>query len=185
GSLEFHTWNSRLPDLREPDVAVFDLDPGEQASFGDVRRTALKLHAVHQDLGLRSYAKTSGRTGMHVYVPLAPGHSFGQVRSWVRVLADRLAAADPDLIAVAHGRTHQGRQVTIDHAQNSIGRNTAAPYTVRAVPGAPVSAPVTWDEVEAGRLHPADLTLRTMRARIANVGDLFAPVLLGGQHLPG
>lgn len=185
GSIEFHTWSSRLPDLSEPDVAVFDLDPGDQAGFDDVRRAALLLREALERLELRGYPKTSGKHGLHIYVPLAPGQTFERVREWVKGLTEQLANAHPELIAVAHRGTHAGRRVTIDHAQNSIGRNTATPYTARAVPGAPVSAPLSWDEVEAGRPRPGDLSLRTMRARIAKIGDIFAPVLHGGQQLPG
>jgi len=185
GAIELHLWGAHLPDLAAPDMAIFDLDPGEQASFADVLTAARALHAELERLGLRSYAKTSGGEGLHVFLPLAPGHTFEAVRDWVRTLAEQLAEAHPALFAVAHGSTHRGKLVTVDHAQNSVGRNTAAPYTVRALPGAPVSTPLTWDEVEAGRVRPADLTLTTVPARLAKLGDLFAPVLAGGQRLPG
>lgn len=96
-----------------------------------------------------------------------------------------LAATYPELIAVAHGATHRGGEVTIDHAQNSIGRNTAAPYTLRAHPGAPISTPLSWDEVEDGRVHPSELTLRVVPNRLRQqMGDLFAPVLQRDQYLP-
>jgi bifunctional non-homologous end joining protein LigD len=99
-------------------------------------------------------------------------------------VAERLAAARPDLIATQGGATHRGSRITVDYAQNSIGRNTAAPYTVRARPGAPVSTPVTWDEVRAGRIDPAEFNLRTVPARVAKVGDLFRAALGPGQALP-
>jgi bifunctional non-homologous end joining protein LigD len=184
GAIEFHLWGSRLPNLAEPDQAIFDLDPGDQATFADVLQAALRLRAALERLGLRGYPKTSGGRGLHVYLPLAPGHTFDAVRAWVKTLAARLAAEHPELIAVARGATHRGHQVTIDHAQNSIGRNTAAPYTVRALPRAPVSAPLTWEEIAAGEPRPADLTLATVPARVRARGDLFAPVLQGGQRLP-
>jgi bifunctional non-homologous end joining protein LigD len=184
GAIEFHLWSVRAPRLAEPDLAVFDLDPGDEASFADVLAAACLLRAVLERLGLRSYPKTSGGQGLHVWLPLAPGHTFQVVRDWVRSTAEKLAEAHPDLFAVAHGSTHRGRQVTIDHAQNSTGRNTAAPYTARALPGAPVSTPLTWDEVEAGRIRPSDFALKTVPERVERLGDLFAPVLTGGQHLP-
>jgi bifunctional non-homologous end joining protein LigD len=187
GCIEFHPWASRLPDLSQPDQAIFDLDPGGDATFADVLVAALRLRDALQRLGLRGYAKTSGGRGLHVYLPVAPGpgHTFAGVRAWVRTLAQQLAAASPDLIAVAHhGPTHCGRLVTIDYAQNSIGRNTAAPYILRAQPHAPVSAPLSWEEVEAGRLRPADLTIRIVSDRVRRLGDLFAPVLQADQHLP-
>lgn len=184
GAIELHPWMSRLPNLDEPDQAVFDLDPGDQADFGLVLRAAWRLHEELERLGLRAYPKTSGGRGLHVYLPLAAGHAFATVRAWVREIAERLTATDPELFALAHGSTHRGRQVTIDAAQNSMGRNTAAPYTVRAVRGATVSTPLTWEEVRQGAVRPTDFTLRTIRARLDRVGDLFAPVLEDGQRLP-
>jgi bifunctional non-homologous end joining protein LigD len=184
GSIEFHLWGSRLPNLAQPDQVIFDLDPGDEATFANILQAALRLGEALERLGLRGYPKTSGGRGLHVHLPLAPGYTFDAVRTWVKSLAEQLAATYPELIAVAHGATHRGRQVTIDHAQNSIGRNTAAPYTLRAHPSAPVSTPLTWDEVEAGQLHPSDLTLRVIHDRLQQKGDLFAPVLQADQHLP-
>ena len=184
GAIEMHLWGAHLPDLSEPDMAIFDLDPGDEASFADVLAAARILHAALDERGLRSYPKTSGGDGLHVFLPLAPGHTFEAVRDWVKDLAEHLAEVHPTLFAVAHGSTHRGKLVTVDHAQNSVGRNTAAPYTVRALPEAPVSTPLTWDEVEKGKLKPADFTLKSVPKRIKRLGDLFAPVLEGGQHLP-
>jgi bifunctional non-homologous end joining protein LigD len=185
GSIEFHLWSSRLPKLDEPDQAVFDLDPGDEASFAGVLQTAIHLREELERQGLRGYAKTSGRQGVHIHVPLAPGHPYPAVRAWVKAVAERLEEANPRLIAVARGATHEGNKVTIDYAQNSVARTMAAPYTVRAAPKAPVAAPVTWEEVAAGRIRPTDFTLRTMPGRLREVGDLFAPVLRGDQRLPG
>lgn len=184
GAVELHLWTARLPDLAVPDMAVFDLDPGDEASFADVLQAAGLLHEQLDHLGLRAYPKTTGGDGLHVHLPLAPGHTFEAVRDWVRTQAEALAAEHPQLFAVAHGSTHRGTHVTVDHAQNSVGRNTAAPYTVRGRPGAPVSTPLTWDEVAAGALQPSDFTLRSVPKRLKKLGDLFAPVLKGGQRLP-
>ena len=147
-------------------------------------RAAIILCERLDELGLKSYPKTSGGDGLHVFLPLAPGHTFERVRDWVRDLAEKLEAEHPNLIAVSHGPTHRGPRVTIDHAQNSVGRNTAAPYTARARPGAPVSTPLTWKEVADGKLRPPDFTLKTVPKRVKKLGDLFAPVLAGGQRLP-
>lgn len=186
GSIELHLWAARLPDLARPDQAIFDLDPGEAATFADVCQAALRLREALEREGLRSYAKTSGGQGLHVYVPLAAGHTFEQVRAWVKAIAERLAAASPGSIAVAHGPTHRGGQVTVDHAQNSVGRNTAAPYTVRARRSGPtVSTPLRWEEIEAGGVDPAALTPRAVLERVQRLGDLFAPVASDGQRLPG
>ena len=184
GAIEMHLWTSRTDDLQHPDQVAFDLDPGEQTTFKDVLRVALALHDVLGDIGLSCYPKTSGGNGLHVYLPLTPVHSFEQVREWAKSVAAEMAAKQPDLVAVAHGATHEGKRVTFDYAQNSIGRNTAAPYTLRARPGAPVSTPLTWDEVKQGKLKPSDFTLSTVPGRVDESGDLFAPVLRGKQELP-
>ncbi len=184
GSIEFHCWSCQAPRLNEPDQAVFDLDPGDQATFPDVLQAALRLREALERMGLRGYPKTSGRRGIHVHLPLAPGHQFDEVRSWVKRVAEDLAASHPRLIDVAHGGTHQGSRITVDYAQNSIARTMAAPYTVRAASGAPVAAPLDWDEVAAARIRPTDLNLRTMPGRVQRVGDLFAPLLHQKQQLP-
>jgi bifunctional non-homologous end joining protein LigD len=183
GAIELHLWGARLPDLGVPDMAIFDLDPGDKASFADVLKAARILLDRLDGQKLCAYPKTTGGDGIHVFVPLAAGHTFEQVRDWVREQAEALADKHPGLFAVARGSTHRGTHVTVDHAQNSIGRNTAAPYTVRGRPGAPVSTPVTRDEIEAGTIRPSDFTLRTVPERLDRLGDLFAPVLKGGQRL--
>jgi bifunctional non-homologous end joining protein LigD len=184
GTIEFHLWTARAPDLTRPDQVVFDLDPGEGATFAQALEAALLLHETLTDLGVHGCAKTSGGRGMQAAFALTPGPSYADVRGWVKSVAERLAAARPDLIATQGGATHRGSRVTVDYAQNSIGRNTAAPYTVRSRPGAPVSTPVSWDEVRAGRIDPAEFNLRTVPARVAKVGDLFRAALGPGQALP-
>jgi bifunctional non-homologous end joining protein LigD len=184
GAIEFHTWMSCLPNLTEPDFAVFDLDPGEQVSFKEILRAARFLRDLLTKIGLTAYPKTSGRQGLHVLVPLAPGHSFECVRTWVKSTAEQLAAEHENLIAVAHGGTHRGHHVTIDYAQNSITRNLAAPYTLRAAPGAPVSAPLSWQEIEQAKMTPAQITINTMPARLQQKSDLFASIMEDRQKLP-
>ena len=177
GAVEFHLWASRAGHLAEPDWAIFDLDPGQRAPFERVLHAAGVLRERLEAVGWRGVPKTSGRRGVHVYVPLAPGHTFDAVRARVRAISDGLCADRPELFAPAHGSTHRGDRVTIDAAQNSIGHNTAAPYTVRALPGAPVSTPLSWEEVERAEVRPGDFTLRTVPDRVREVGDLFASVL--------
>jgi bifunctional non-homologous end joining protein LigD len=184
GAIEFHPWAAKAPDLAVPDQAILDLDPGDEAGFDEVLEAAQHLYERLQRMGLQSFPKTSGGRGLHVYLPLEPGYSFANVRGWVKGMAEEMASAFPELVEVAHGATHRGRRVTIDHAQNSIGRNTAAPYTLRALPGAPASTPLTWEEVHEGRIRPLDFTLRTLPERVERVGDLFAPILKTRQRLP-
>ncbi len=184
GTIEFHGWSARTPLLDEPDQAIFDLDPGESATFAGVLQAALLVREALAQDGMEGYPKTSGRRGLHIHVPLARGAGYPEVRAWVKGVAERLEATHGGLVAVARGATHRGEGVTIDYAQNSIARNTASPYTVRATPGAGVAAPLSWPEVADGAVRPGDFTLRTMRERVASHGDLLAPALHGSQHLP-
>ncbi len=185
GAIEFHTWGARQPDLSRPDQAVFDLDPGEAATFAHVLEAATHLHEELKHIGLDGYPKTSGGHGLHVVVPLANGPSFEDVRAWVKRIAERLADRFPTLLAVAHGATHSGGYVTIDYAQNSVGRNTAAPYTLRGRNPKPlVSAPLTWDEVAAGKIQLTEYTPDAVLERVQRLGDLFAPLERQRQILP-
>ncbi len=185
GSIEFHLWSARLPDLTLPDQAIFDLDASAAVPFSAVLEVSLRLREHLEHVGLKSYAKTSGGHGLHVYVPLAVGYTYVRVRDWVKTVAQWLAAAHPERVALAQGSTHRGTHVTIDAAQNSIGRNTAAPYSLRADTTQPrVSTPLSWDEIAAGGFQPADLTPPVVLERVRTHGDLFAPVLSEGQHLP-
>jgi bifunctional non-homologous end joining protein LigD len=184
GAIEFHLWSSHVPDLTQPDMAIFDLDAGETASFHDVREAALWLHDQLEQAGVRGYPKTSGGRGLHIYVPKASGSTFDQVRAWVKAVGEQLATTYPELISIAHGATHRGGRVTIDYEQNSVGRNTAAPYTLRANTAHPtVSTPLTWEELEGDTPRPTDLTPQVVLERVGRLGDLFAPVLQADQHL--
>jgi bifunctional non-homologous end joining protein LigD len=184
GAIEFHLWGSHVPDLTQPDQAIFDLDPGDTMAFHDVREAALRLHDKLEQGRVTGYPKTSGGHGLHVYVPLAAGYTFERLRSWVKAVGQQLATTYPELIALAHGSTHRGGRVTIDYAQNSVGRNTAAPYTLRAsIPQPMVSTPLTWEELDAGTIDPADLTPQVVLERLQRLGDLFAPVLHMDQRI--
>ncbi|HET7037505.1 MAG TPA: hypothetical protein VFI42_17600 [Thermomicrobiaceae bacterium] len=182
--IEFHLWLSRPPALDRPDWAVFDLDPGAETSFEPVLETALRVRAALAAAGLRAWPKTSGGRGLHLFLPLLPEQPFEAVRAWVREVGEQLARAEPTLIAAAGGATHQGRLVTVDFAQNSIARSMAAPYTLRATPQARVSTPLTWAEVEAGRVRPEDFTIQTIPARLAEHGEPWSGITDHPQRLP-
>jgi bifunctional non-homologous end joining protein LigD len=184
GAIELHFWTARLPEIERPDQLVFDLDPGDAAGFDDVLEAARIAGRELDALNLKSVPKTSGGAGLHLFVPIKPEQNYETVRDWSKAFADRLCARHPALISSASGATHRGERVTIDYAQNSVGKNIAAGYTVRARPGAPVSTPLRWDEVDRGELAPRDFTLRTIRERIARLGDLFEDALSASQTLP-
>jgi bifunctional non-homologous end joining protein LigD len=173
GTIEFHMWSAKQDDIEHPVWAVFDLDPGDRADFDTVRRAALVVRELVVADDLEPFVKTSGARGMHVFVPIEPVHKMSDVREWVRGIAQRAADEYPDLIQPGAGETHRGRKVTVDDAQNSVARNTAAPYTLRALQKAPVSTPLTWEEVEAGGFAPDGFTIQTLPKRLDEVGDLW------------
>jgi bifunctional non-homologous end joining protein LigD len=183
-AIELHPWLSRTDAPERPDYVVFDLDVLDAALFPQALDVALRVRRAVEGQGLAAYPKTTGGDGIHVYVPIRRGPDFERTRSWALALAESLAAAEPDLIATESRTTGRESRVLIDYAQNALGKTTVAPYSVRPRPSAPVSMPLTWEEVAAGRIRPGDFTMRTAPARLAERGDLFAPVLHGTAALP-
>ena len=175
-AVEVHLWPSTEHALDRPDWAVLDLDPGADVPFERVLEAALLVRDELARLGLSGLPKTSGGRGVHIFVPIEPADPYDAVRDWVKALAERLSRERPDLVATAGGRTHLPGLVAVDHAQNSLGRNTAAPYTARATAEATVSTPLTWAEVESARVRPGDFTIRNVPARLQGSGDPWASV---------
>lgn len=186
GCIEFHLWSSKMPNYENPDIVIFDLDVSSKASFKKVLEAALCLNKLLNDLNIIGYVKTSGGTGLHVYVPIEAKYSFEYVRNWVKKIGEQLSKRHPNLITTKEnsGATHKSEMIVIDYLQNVISRNTAAPYTVRANSGAPVSAPLSWEEVEKGGFEPKDFNLKNMPDRVAKMGDLFMDVLINKQVIP-
>ena len=183
GCIELHPWLSRTDDPARPDLLLFDLDPGPGSDFAGCLAVANWLHQMLEPMGVHAYAKTSGRHGLHVLVPIARRYTFHQVRQWVRATATSLAASHPDRITLDKSLAARRGRVLIDYAQNGLGKSVVAPYSARATPQATVSAPLTWTEVAEARVRPEDFTLLTMPQRARAMGDLLAP-LSEGQSLP-
>jgi bifunctional non-homologous end joining protein LigD len=181
GCIEIHPFHSREGSLDFPDYAIFDFDPSEGATWDQVVAAARLLEVALRQLGLRGYPKLSGSRGIHVYVPLDPVHTYERVRRFVGEVGRYLAAANPDDITMEWDKSKRGGKVFIDHNRNASGQTVAAPYSVRPRAGAPVSAPVAWSEL--GGLANGDVTIANVWDRIARHGDLFAPVIAGGQTL--
>jgi bifunctional non-homologous end joining protein LigD len=182
--IEMHPWLSRIDAPQEPDFVVFDLDVLDVERFPLALEVALLLRAAVEAQGLRAYPKTTGGDGAHVYVPIARGPSFEQTRAWALEVAEELRRAHPELLTTESHIAGREDLVLIDYAQNALGKTTVAPYSARPRPGAPVSMPLDWQEVADARVRPSDFTIRTAPARLAERGDLFAPVLAGKAALP-
>jgi len=185
GGIEFHLWSSKMPNYSYPDIAIFDFDANKDTDFDAVLQAAFYLNELLNSMNLKGYPKTSGGSGLHVYVPIIAEYSFKLVREWVKNMSDQLANKYPDLITIQkeRGKTHVGDKITIDYLQNVISRNTAAPYTVRAYANAPVSTPLTWEEVRKGGFLPKDFNMMSVPKRVEKLGDLFSEVLTYKQHL--
>jgi bifunctional non-homologous end joining protein LigD len=168
-----HVWSTRAPDLYHPDICVFDLDPSVDDS-DMLRSAALGLRDFLQELGLPSWIKTSGSKGFHIAVPLDGKSNMGEVSGFAHHVGAMLVKLAPDHLTQEFSKADRGRRILIDTGRNGYSATWAAPYAVRARPGAPVSAPCTWDEVERGEIGPRSVTLRLMSDRVAKVGDLWA-----------
>ncbi|MHB1593359.1 MAG: non-homologous end-joining DNA ligase [Streptosporangiaceae bacterium] len=172
GCIEIHEFLSRADRLDQPDQFVLDLDPPGLEQFNDARRAALLARDLLEgDLGLPTYPRTTGGTGLHVHVPLAAGPDFDTVRAFARRVASVLAARDPDLITVEQRKASRGGRVYADIMRNAYAQTVVAPYSVRARPGAPVSVPLHWDEVGDPRLDPGRFSLAAMSRRLADTED--------------
>jgi DNA ligase D len=173
GCIELHTWHSRIHDIERPDYLLIDLDPTTDGQWPHVREIAMVVREVMDELGLASYPKTSGATGLHVLAPIRPELAFPEVRRLAKALAQEveLRIGDQD-VATTTWRVADRRGVFVDYGQNARDRTIATAYSVRPTPDARVSAPLAWDEVPA--VEPETFTLETMRARLDAVGDLTA-----------
>ena len=168
-----HVWTSRAPDLYHPDVCVFDLDPSNK-DLGVLRDAALRLRDVLEELGLPSWVKTSGSKGYHIVVPLDGKMETGAVAGFAHAVGTLLVIRDPKHLTQEFHKKDRGNRILVDTGRNGYSATFAAAYAVRAKPGAPVSAPCTWEEIERAEVEPQSFTVRNMAARIEAVGDLWA-----------
>jgi len=178
GTIPLHLWASRLGSLERPDWLVLDLDP-KGAPFTDVVKVARALHRILDDLELPSYPKTSGATGLHILIPLGSRYTYDEVRTFARLLAVLGVEAEPEISTIARPLRSRGGKVYIDFGQNGHGQTIVGPFSLRPLPGAPASCPLTWGEVTA-RLDPARFTMITVPKRFDKMADPLAPVLTGG-----
>jgi len=170
GCIELHTWHSRVPEIELPDYLLIDLDPTSDGQWPQVLRIAVVVREVMEELGLASYPKTSGATGLHVLAPIRPELPFPEVRRFAKALAQEVERRVGDqTVATTTWRVADRVGVFVDYGQNARDRTIASAYSVRPTPDARVSAPLLWKEV--ARSDPARFTLKTMRKRIAKVGD--------------
>jgi bifunctional non-homologous end joining protein LigD len=181
GSIDLHPWMSRVESQDSPDWSVIDLDPKE-APFSDVIRIAREVGRLLRGIGLKPYLKTSGSSGLHVFVGLAPGYTYQHSELFAESVARIVARELSEIATVERSLAERGGKVYIDFGQNRKGQTIVPPYVVRPVRGATVSTPLAWDELE-GDLHPSHFTLQNVPERLERLGDLFRAVLSEPQDL--
>ena len=170
GCIELHTWHSRVPEIEKPDYLLIDLDPSADGQWPYVREIALVVREVMDELGLASFPKTSGATGLHILSPIKPELPFPEVRRFAKALAEEVERRVGDQnVATTTWRVADRKGVFVDFGQNSRDKTIACAYSIRPVPDARVSAPLAWEEVPD--VDPAAFTVRTMPERVARAGD--------------
>jgi bifunctional non-homologous end joining protein LigD len=184
GALEWHAWTSRTDQPHLPSYALIDIDPGPATSWDDVLALT-RLHRVAlQHLSVAGQPKLTGRRGIQIWIPIARGPSFDDTRDWTKQLSRAVGAAVPELVSWQWNVRDRGGLARLDYTQNVINKTLVAPYSPRAVAGAPVSAPIDWDELDDPALRPDSFTIRDFPSRLAQRGDPFATVLTARQVLP-
>lgn len=183
GAIELHPWFSRVQTLDYPDWAIFDLDPAEGATFQDTVLIANMIHRVLDQFQIKHYPKTSGATGLHIYVPLEPIYTYERVQEFVEMVGWIVVQVLPDRATLYDRRVKERNgKVYIDYLQNIKGKTITGVYSVRPLPGAPISTPLHWDEVGPD-LRAEQFNLHTIGKRMEEVGDLFQPVLTEKQRI--
>lgn len=182
GCVEINPWNSRVKHLDKPDWIVIDLDP-EGVPFTDVVAVAKTVHEVCDEWGIAAYPKTSGKTGIHIYIPLGAKYTYEQGKNLAHLIALEVNKRQPKLTSVERMPEKRRHKIYLDFLQNREGQTLAAPYSIRPTQEASVSTPLHWSEVTP-KLKPADFTIRTTLARLKRTGDLWQPLTGKGIDLP-
>ena len=177
-----HVWTSRLPHLDRPDLCVFDLDPSND-DVAEVRVAALGLRDLLTEIGLPSWVKTTGSKGFHIVVPLDGKTTMDTAARFADAVGRLFVSLAPDSLTQEFSKSDRAGRIYVDTGRNGYSATFAAPYTIRAKPGAPVSAPCTWEEIESGDVSPGSFTLRDMPERVAAVGDLWRDLRRRGRSL--
>ncbi len=184
GAVELHAWTSRIPDVRHPTYAFIDIDPGEKASWDEVVLLAGLYRAALDHVRVRGFPKVTGQRGIQIWIPIEPGPSFEETRAWVEALSRAVGETVPHLVSWKWEKRQRGGLARLDYTQNAINKTLVAPYSVRAVAGAPVSMPIRWEELDDPELRSDRWTISDAGARVLQAGDLFADMLRTRQKLP-
>jgi bifunctional non-homologous end joining protein LigD len=184
GAVELHAWTSRTTDIDHPTWVLFDIDPGTNTTFEDVLVLARLHRTALEHLGVSGQPKITGQRGIQIWVPLRPRYTYEQTRRWAGTVSRTIGNIVPDLVSWAWSKTERHGLARLDYTQNVLHKTLVAPYSARPHPGAPVSVPIEWDELDDPGLSPDRWTIRTVFGRLAAAGDPFRPLLYVDQELP-
>jgi bifunctional non-homologous end joining protein LigD len=184
GALEWHPWTSTTAAPDCPSYVMFDIDPGGRTTWEETLVLARLHRTAFEHMQVRAYPKVTGRRGIQVWVPVRRGPSFADTRAWAETVSRSIGAVVPELVSWRWEVKERGGLARLDYTQNAVNKTLVAPYSPRPSPGAPVSAPIDWDELDDPDLRPDRWTVRTVLDRLAEKGDLFAGVLHADQTLP-
>lgn len=183
-AFEVHAWTARLDAPWRPTFALIDIDPGTATTWDETLALARLFRTAIEHLGVRGYAKVTGQRGIQIWIPVVPRYDHAQTSEWVEKLSRAVGAVVPDLVSWEWSKGNRGGRARLDYTQNAAIKTLVAPYAVRPAAGAPVSAPIAWDELDDPDLRPDRWTIRTLPDRVALVGDLFAGAQTDLQELP-
>jgi bifunctional non-homologous end joining protein LigD len=183
-SFEIHPWTSRADAPERPTFALIDIDPGESSTFKDVVVLARLYQTALGHLGITGFPKVTGKRGLQIWVPVETRYSYHETAAWVEGLSRAIATTVPELVSWEWEKGRRKGLIRLDYTQNAINKTLVAPYSVRPAQGAPVSAPIRWEELDGPELRPDRWTIRTIGERVAHEGDLFADAQRLQQQLP-
>lgn len=184
-ALELHPWTSRIPDVNHPTWALIDIDPGVNTTAEEVLTLARLFRAGLEHLKVVGLPKVTGQRGIHIWVPVIPRYTFQETSAWVEKLSRAVGATVPDVVSWTWQKSGRHGRARLDYTQNAINKTLVAPYSARPAPGAPVSAPITWDELDDPGLVSDRWTVRSLPGRVSRLGDLWAGAAARPQKLPG
>jgi len=183
-AFEIHAWTSRLNAPDRPTFALIDIDPGERTTWPETLVLARLFRTALGHLGVRGYPKLTGKRGIQVWIPIEPRYGYDETSAWVEGVSRAVGGTVPELVSWEWAKDRRDGRARLDYTQNTYIKTLVAPYAVRPAPGAPVSAPIAWDELDDPKLTAQRWTIRTMPDRVAAVGDLFAAAQTDLQVLP-
>ena len=183
-AIELHPWTSRIPEIRLPTYALIDLDPGTETTWDELLVLTRLHRTALEHLGVRGYPKVTGQRGIQIWIPIVVGPTFAETRAWVEQISRAIGATVPNLVSWKWDKRGREGRARLDYTQNAINKTLVAPYSPRPTPGAPVSMPIAWAELDDPGLRPDRWSIRTAMERVAAGPDPMIPMLTDHQQLP-